>query len=150
MIVFDIIDILCISFSAGSSIAYLIKKYRTYKRRRSEDPIVTELKEKSPVTMFSENGKPLKLPLIRDGDKIKGISIVIKNKKLAILVEALINARRKQKLFRLLRLLFFASNTVLTSSLGLYFPVVGSLNYTQLLDLGWIQRIQVAQVDLDL
>lgn len=41
-------------------------------RNRGEDPIITELKEKS---------KQLKLQLVRGGDKIRGLSVVTKNKK---------------------------------------------------------------------
>ena len=44
LIIFDTIDIICISFSAGSGVALLIRKYRKYKGRRGEDPIVLELK----------------------------------------------------------------------------------------------------------
>ena len=131
LIVLDTIDIICISFSAGSGIAVLIRKYRKYKGRRGEDPIVIELKEKSPVTMFSENGKPLKLPLVRGGERLKGFSLFIKNKKLAILVRAIVNAKRKQKQLRLLRLCFFTLNALLTSSVGLRFAIGGSLDYTQ-------------------
>jgi hypothetical protein len=36
--------------------------------------------------MFSENGKPLKLPLTRVEDSLKVCSLLIKNKKFAILV----------------------------------------------------------------
>lgn len=82
MIVLDTIEILCISFSAGS--AYLIKKYRKYKGRGSEDRIVTELKEKSPVIMFSEDRKPLKLPSVRGRDELTEVSLSIKKKKLPI------------------------------------------------------------------
>ncbi len=44
LIVFDTIHIIFISFSADSGIAFLIRKYREYKGRRGEDPIVLELK----------------------------------------------------------------------------------------------------------
>ena len=131
LIIFDAIDIICISFSTGSSMAYLIKKYRNYKKRRNEDPIVTELKKKSSIIMVSEVGKPLKLPLVRGGDKLKGFSLLIKNKKLAILVRAIATAKRKQKQLRLLRVFFMTFNALLTSSVGLRFAVGGSLNYTQ-------------------
>jgi hypothetical protein len=79
LIVFDAVDVICISFSAGSGIAFLVRRY---KRRKGEDPIVLELKQKSPLRMFSKNGKPLKLPLVRGGDNIKGVSLLIKNKRL--------------------------------------------------------------------
>ena len=131
VIVFDTIDIICISFSAGSGLAYLIKKYRKYKVKRGEDPIVTELKEKSPVIMFSKDRKPLKLPLVRGGEKLKGLSLLIRNKKLAILVRAIVNAKRKQKQLRLLRVFFVTFNALLTSSVGLRFAIGGSLDYTQ-------------------
>jgi len=133
VIVLDPIDIMCLSFSIGSSLAYGIKKYRKYKGRRGEDPIVTELKEKSPVIMFSKDRKPLKLPLVRGGDeeRLKGLSLLIKNKNLAILVRAIVNAKRKQKQLRLLRVFFVTFNALLTSSVGLRFAVGGSLDYTQ-------------------
>jgi hypothetical protein len=131
LIVLDAVDIICLSFSAGSGIAFLIRKYRKYKGRRGEDPIVMELREKSPLTMFSENGKPLKLPLVRGGESLKGFSLVIKNKKIAMLVRAIINAKIKQKQLRLLQLCFFTFNTLLTNSVGLRFAIGGSLTYTQ-------------------
>ena len=133
LIVFDIIDILCISFSTGSSLAYFIKKYKKYKRRRGEDPIVTELKEKSPITMFSEAGKPLKLPVVRGGEEeeVIGLSLIIRNKTLAKLVRAIINAKKRQRKLRLLQKFFFIINAVLTSNVGLRFAVGGSLDYTQ-------------------
>lgn len=134
LIVLDTLDIICISFSAGSGIAYGIRKYRKYKkykRPRGEDPIVTELKKKSPVTMSSEAGKPLKFPLVRGGDRLKGLSLLIRNKKLAILVRAIVNAKRKEKQLRLLRVFFMVFNGLLTSSFGLRFAVGGSLDYTQ-------------------
>jgi hypothetical protein len=62
------------------------------------------LKGKSPVIAVSINGKPLKLPVVRGGDGtikgIKGLSLKIKSKKLAALVKAIFNARRKQKQFK--------------------------------------------------
>ena len=134
LIVLDALDIICLSFSMGSSIAYLIKKYRNYKRRiKKEDPLVTELKENSSVIMFSEGGKPLKLPLFRggDGQKLRGFSLVIKNKRLANLVIAIVNAKKKQKQLRLIGVFFIAFNALLTSNVGLRFAVGGSLNYTQ-------------------
>ena len=131
LIVLDTIDIICISFSAGSGIAYLVKIYRKYKRNRGEDPIITELKEKSPITMFSKEGKPLKLPLVRGGDRIKGVSLSIKNKKLRNIVRAIVTAKRKQKQLRLLRQFFVIFNVLLTSGFGLRFAVDGSLDYTQ-------------------
>ena len=86
IIVLDYIDIICLSFSLGSGIAFVFKEYKKYKERKVEDPIVLELKEKSPLIMFSENGKPLKLPLVRGGQNLMLLSLVIKNEKLAHLV----------------------------------------------------------------
>lgn len=69
IIVFDTIDIICISFSVGSGIA--------------------------------------NLPVVRGVDKLKRLSLLIKSKKLAMLVRAIVHAKRKQKQLRLFRLLFF-------------------------------------------
>jgi hypothetical protein len=135
LIVLDTIDIICISFSAGSGIAYLVKLYRKYKKNIdiNEDAIIRELKQKSSITMFSEKGKPLKVPLVRGGDddKIKGISILIKNRKLRKIVKAIVNAKRKQKQLRLLREFFVIFNVLLTYGFGLRFAVGGSLDFTQ-------------------
>jgi hypothetical protein len=133
VILLDPIDIICLSFSSGSAIAYLVKKYRNYKRNRGEDPIIMELKEKSPITMFSESGKPVKLPLVRGGDRIKGVSLLIKNKNLKNIVIAIVTAKRKQKQLRLLREFFVIFNVLLTSSFGLRFALGGSLDYTQVI-----------------
>lgn len=133
LIVLDTIDIICVSFSAGSGIAYLVKIYRKYKQNRVEDPIINELKKKSPITIFSKEGKPVKLPLVRGGDriKIKGVSLSIKKKKLSRIVKAIVTAKIKQKQLRLLRQFFVIFNVLLTSGFGLRFAVDGSLDYLQ-------------------
>lgn len=48
------------------------------------------LKKKSSIRMFSENDKPLKLPLIRVRDRPRRFSLVIKNKKLARILRAIL------------------------------------------------------------
>jgi len=136
LIVLDRLDIICISFSAGSSIAWLVKLYKKRKRNRGEDPIIAELKEKSPITMFSTDGKPLKPPLFRGGDRPRGLSLIIKNKKLANILMAIVNAKKKQKQLRLLSHFFFLLNTILSTGFGLRVAVSGSLDYTQIILLG--------------
>ena len=104
VIVLDGIDILCISFSAGSMIAYGYKKYRNYRRIKitGKDPIVDELKKKSPIQIVSEKDKPMKLPLMRGGDnKIRRYSLMIKSKKLAKILKATVHIKRSQKKLRL-------------------------------------------------
>jgi hypothetical protein len=61
--------------------------------------------------MFSEDGKPLKLPLfrLRGGVKIKGFSLLIRNRKLARILRAIVTAKRRQQKLRFLRDLFFYS-----------------------------------------
>lgn len=59
VIILDAIDILCFSFSAGTMIAYVYKKYKKYRnykeiKNSGEDPIVNELKKKSPIQLFSK------------------------------------------------------------------------------------------------
>jgi len=112
VIIFDTLDIVCLSISAGSSMAYLVKKYKETRtrRKRGEDPIVTELIKKSPVIIASKIGKPLRLPLVRGGEMIRGLrgfSLVIKNKKLAILVRAIVNAKKKTKAIKIIAGIFF-------------------------------------------
>ena len=135
IIVLDRIDIFCISFSAGSIIAYGFKRYRNYRKMKitGKDPIVDELKRKSPINIFSEKGKPLKLPLMRGGDRIRGVSLVIRNKKLAQILLAIIHARKNQKKLRLLQDLLFILNGLLTTSTGLRIAAGGSLSYVQII-----------------
>ena len=83
--------------------------------------------------MFSERGKPLKLPVIRGGNETKGFSLLIKNRKFARLLRALLYARTKKKQLQLLRLFLFVSNSLLTLSSSLRFSAGGSLDYTQIL-----------------
>jgi hypothetical protein len=128
VILLDTIDIICISFSVGSGLAYLVQRH---KKNRSGDPIVTELKEKSPVIAVSIDGKPLKLPLVRGGDNLKKVSLAIKSKKLAALIRAIVNAKKGQRLFKILQIYFAILNASLTSTVGLRFALGGSLDYTQ-------------------
>ena len=134
-ILLDSIDILCVSFFVGSITAYGFKRYRNYRRIKitGEDPIVDELKRKSPIKMVSEKGKSLKLPLIRGGDEIRGFSLVLKNKKLAQIMMAIVNARKNQKKLKLLQNVLFILNGLLTTSTGLRIAVGGSLSYTQII-----------------
>ena len=137
VIILDGIDILCISFSAGSIIAYGYKKYRNYKKMKitGEDPIVDELKKKSPIQMFSEKGKPLKLPLVRGGgnDKILWYSLMIKSKRLAKILRAIVYAKRSQKQLRLLKDCLIILNGLLTTSTGFRIAAGGALSYVQII-----------------
>lgn len=73
----------------------------------------------------------MKVRSVRRGEQLKALSLLIKNKKLSILVKAIVNAKKKQKLLRLLRLCFFALNATSTRGIGLRFAIGGSLNYRQ-------------------
>lgn len=137
VIILDAIDVMCISFSAASTLAYLYKRYK--RRRRGKDPLIKELKEKSPVIMFSEDNKPLKVPLVRGGDKktLSLLSLVIKNEKLSNIMRAPVNAKKKQRELILLQYILFCGNTLLTNALGLRIAVGGSLDYTQIILIGF-------------
>ena len=130
LVLFGKIDIICLSFSLGSSLSYLVRKWRKRQEIKAVDPLVTELKSISPVIAVSVDGKPLKLPLVRGGDEniIKGWSQVIKSKRLAALIKVIINAKQKHQLIS-----FFFSflNESAFSNAGFCFAVVGSLDYTQ-------------------
>lgn len=136
LIVLDRIDVICMSFSAGSMLAYVFKKYKDYRRIKitGEDIIVEELKKKSSINMVSEKGNPLKLPLFRggDGDAIRGISLIIKNKKLVQFIRVMVTARKNQRKLRLLQYVFFILNGLLTTSTGLRIVAGGSLSYAQI------------------
>ena len=131
LIVLDTIDIICISFFVGSSIVSLVKIYRKEKLTKPEDPIVAELKEKSLVIAVSTDGKTLKLPLVRGGQRF--ISLGIENKKLTALIMAIVNAKKGQKLFRFLQITFFIINGLSTSIVGLRFALGGTLDCTQVI-----------------
>jgi hypothetical protein len=133
LIVFDKIDVMLISFSVGSGLAFLISKYKIYYNNKKQDPIVIELKKSSPLRMVSESGEQIKVPVIRGGQNVRGriLTLLIENKKLAILMRAILNARTKQKHLRLLQFCFLIINSLLTSTIGVRFAVGGSFNTTQ-------------------
>jgi len=155
-ILYDQIDILCLSFSFGSTLAYLFRKWKQkknidplvneLKQEKNIDPLLNDLKEKSPMLPISVDDKPLKLPIVRGGETIgdklsdklgdnikglRGVSLAIKNKKLAVLVGAIIDAHTKRKQFKLLQAFFAILNGLLTTSLGLRVAVGGSMDYIQ-------------------
>ena len=137
IIILDRIDVFCISFSAGCLIAYGYKKYKIYRRMKitGQDPIVDELKKKSRIKRVYGKNKPLKFPLIRGGgdNTIKLYSLMIKSKKLAKILKAIINARRTQKNLRFLQNVLFIVNTLLTTSTGLRIAAGGSLSYVEII-----------------
>jgi hypothetical protein len=136
LIVLDALDIVCISISLGSTLAYL-------NRRRQEkqkiDPIIAELKQECalvrPVNIDGTPMKPVIPVRVRGGADIplKGRSLAIKNQKLARLVLAIIRFNKKYKQMKFLRLLFFALNNALTRTLSLRVAIGGSLDYIQII-----------------
>jgi hypothetical protein len=136
-IVLDSLDILCLSVSSGSLVAYGFKRYRKYKiiKSRGEDKIVQELKKKSSRNIVSQKGNLLKVPLMRGGDNIpiRGVSGMVKNKKLAKIVMAIVNAKKNQKKLRLLQNVLLILNRLLTDSTGFRIAVGGSLDYVQVI-----------------
>lgn len=62
--------------------------------------------------------------------KLKGFSLLIKNKKFATLVTAIVHAKTKRKQLIFLRFCFFTLNRLLTSRVGLAFTIGGTLDYT--------------------
>lgn len=73
----------------------------------------------------------MNLPLIRGGNNVQLVSLVIKHKRLLALLKTIINARRMQRQLRLLRLLFIILNASLTYSVGLRVAIGGSVDYAQ-------------------
>jgi len=94
-IIFQTVDIICLSVSAGSGVAWIVKTYQNHKQRRGTDPLVTELKQVSRIRMVSRNEKPLNVPTVRGGAEPRGYSLVLKNKKLARLLMALLSTKKK-------------------------------------------------------
>ena len=126
VLIFDVIDIILISFLIGNSCAHLIRKYKS---KTNIDPIVKELKKECRVIAVNIDGKPLKFPLVRGGDDV---SIIIKNKKFARLMRLLLTARKNQRLLQFLQANFTTLNLFLTATLDFRIAVGGSLDYTQI------------------
>ena len=132
-ILLDTIDILCLSFSAGSIIGHCLKKYRKYRSNKTgegEDAIIEELKRESPIKLFSNKDKPLRLPLMRGGDNIRAFSLVIKSEKLAKIMMAVVCAKKNM---RVLQQFLFILNALLSASTGFRIAAAGSLNYLQVI-----------------
>lgn len=140
-ILLDAVDIVCLSFSAGATIAYSVRKYKE-RRNRIEDPLVTELRTKSSLIVpISATNKPIKLPLtrksplarLRGGNQLQIWSLVIKSKRLSKLLRAIVEAKKGQKIFRLLQINFAILNALLATRVGISVGVAGSLDWTQIL-----------------
>jgi len=91
IIIVDKIDIICFGVILGYSTVKLIKMIKKYYSNKSQDPIVSELERISPVKNPTKYEPIHRLPryLPRGGqlpNELKGVSILIKNKKLAKLV----------------------------------------------------------------
>ena len=101
-----------------------------------KDPIVEELKKKSPIKMVSKRKKnqSLKFPLIRGGDsQIRAYSFKIKSEKLAKILKAIVQARRYQTNLRFLQNCLLILNAFLTISTGFRIAAGGSLDYVQII-----------------
>ena len=102
-----------------------------------QDPIVSELKKKSPITVYSENNQPLRLPLqkARGGDQTrhKVVNLIIKSKRLSRVLKALVEAKKHQKKLKLLQEALYTINTILTARAGLHILAGGSLNYIHII-----------------
>lgn len=79
--------------------------------------------------MFSEKGKPLKLALVREGDYVRGYSLMTKSKRLAKILMAIVHAKRSQKKLKLLQNFLIIINGILTPSTGFRIAVNRSLSY---------------------
>nr|WPV76398.1 hypothetical protein [Naviculales sp.] len=139
VIIFETFDIICICFSFGATLAYLNRKIKQKRNLDPQnlDPIVNDLKRRSPLVIpVNVDGTPMKLPLIRGGADnvpVEGLSLTIKNKKLADLIFAIRLYIRKYKKLKLLQIFFAALNASLTTNCGIRFAVGGSLNYVQII-----------------
>jgi hypothetical protein len=132
LILLDRLDLMLLGFSVGGFAAYFYVKYK--KRKKNKDQrLITELKAKSPLIMLSDNGKSLKLPVIRGGEIIKNVSILIKSKRFAAILRAIIMAQKTQYKLRLLQYFFFVFNQLLTASVGVRFAIGGSLEYSHII-----------------
>jgi hypothetical protein len=122
LIIFDKLDIICFSFFIRSGMSFLLRKYNERKIiEKKIDPIITELTKESLGMAISVDGKPLKVPLVRGGQIIEKTSLrflVIKNKTFFAIVKAVMNARRHQRLLKLLQIHLFIINTFLIPALA--------------------------------
>lgn len=79
--------------------------------------------------MLSEKGKPLKLIVVRGGDiRIRGYSLMIKSKKLAKILRAIVYAKKSQKQLRLLQGFLILLHRLLTSNRSFRIAAGKSLN----------------------
>lgn len=148
VIILDVFDIVGISFSVGSMLAYGYQRYKARKivkmkgqdpiigELKKIDPIIGELKKKSPLQWITHNGIPFsaKVTLIQGGhEKTRLFSLILKNKKLAKGFIGLMQARKNQRLLLLLQTYFFLINNLLTRSMGLRIAASGSFSYIQII-----------------
>jgi hypothetical protein len=150
MIFFDTFDIICLSISFGSTISFVVRKY---KEKKSIDPIVTELKNISPikeelpvkpVSLYSNLERfEINPTLVRGGEIIrtnaliteKGVALLvaIKDKKFYKIIQAILKARKQQQFLKLLQYILLALDHLLKSKVGLHIVASSTLNWSQFL-----------------
>jgi hypothetical protein len=139
MVCLDIYDVVLISFTVGNTVGVLIKFYRKrHQKLISADPIIGELKTKSPRMVLSESGQMKRPPLgvyLRGGEKWRRLtillSVVIKNKRFAKLIKSIVEIHQKQRQLRFLAAIFSTLNRLLTNHVGLYIDATSYLDYSR-------------------
>jgi hypothetical protein len=139
MVCLDLYDVVLISFTVGNTVGVLIKFYRKrHQKLISADPIIGELKTKSPRMVLSESGQMKRPPLgvyLRGGEKWRRLtillSVVIKNKRFAKLIKSIVEIHQKQRQLRFLAAIFSTLNRLLTNHVGLYIDATSYLDYSR-------------------
>ena len=142
LILLDIVDIICIAFFLGSSMALIIKEIKRRNQYKGEDPIVGELKEKSPMRKISrKNKKLLKVPMVRGGDLVKInlsskldlYSKEFKSRRISNLLRILMCAQKERRVLYAIRYFLFLLHIASIRRLGLSVSMGSSLGYVHVI-----------------
>ena len=143
LVCLDLYDFVLVTFCVGNTIGYVVRR-KMAKRSETivQDPIINELKSRSPRLLRSENGMMIKLPLngARGGNKRSAtmlFSLIIRSPKFAAFLRLLLEAKRKQRQLLFLRIMFTALNKFITNNAGIYIHISNaSYDYVKLIMIG--------------
>lgn len=138
VIIFDLVDIICIGLILGYSTGKIIKIINKYYLNKSEDRLVSELKKISPVKKLAKY-KPIPVPVKyfpRGGQQHETwhkVKIFLKNKRLARLALYLLRVTEPLRKLKQVRVALAFLNLLLYQGFGIVFSLDGNMNSLRLI-----------------
>ena len=138
VVIFDLVDIICIGLILGYSTGKIIKIINKYYSNKSEDRLVSELKRISPVKKLTKY-EPIRVPVKyfpRGGQQPETwhkFKIFLKNKRLARLALYLLRVTEPLRKLKQVRAALVFLNLLLYQGFGIVFSLDGNMTSLRLI-----------------